>query len=517
MKQKKNAALALSTLLLSMTALAACSGNSANPAPGAGDTSKGGQPISAKPVKLDIIENASGLPAPDQDQIKKEIDKAINSDLNLTGYASADDYKNQLNVRMASGNFPDLFAVDRTQLKQFSEQGLLLDLTPYKDKLKTTVDFIGADSVKKGMQNGKWFAVAKTPTIPYHTYWVRKDWLDKVGMKAPTTVEELLEVAKAFTEKDPDGNGKKDTYGLTGGKLSAFAPVFGAYGVGAFGTNSGAGSFYIRDGKLVNSLYDPAMKDALAFVKKMIDSGSVDPELLANSGLQHQQKAIKGQAGIVWLDWPNVTKDEFVDQIKTVNPKADWIPIPALKGPGGQFYGGWDIGVAPMMFAIPKVLEKNPEKLNKVIELLNYVSTKDTGSLLVQFGIKGKHYNLEGGKVVPTELMAKEMNYSWLYQFTGRPEMDYLFVKFDKQKEFIEFANKQPRIQTLNGFIDNPSGYNAADAARYMEEEISKFVYGKRPMTEYDAFIKTLETSMNYKAFMDAGTKQLNDLGFGKK
>ena len=79
---------------------------------------------SGKPVKLEIIESGNNLPSPDKDIIKQELDKALNIDLNLTVYPSADDYSNQLNVRMASGNFPDLFMVDRQQLIQFSKQGL---------------------------------------------------------------------------------------------------------------------------------------------------------------------------------------------------------------------------------------------------------------------------------------------------------------------------------------------------------------------------------------------------------
>ncbi|MDR6551931.1 extracellular solute-binding protein [Paenibacillus qinlingensis] len=475
------------------------------------ESTKAAATSSGKPVKIDIIETGSGLPTPDQDIIKQELDKALNTEINLTVYASGDDYKNQLNVRMASANFPDLFAVDRQQLKQFSEQGLLLDLTPYMDKLKPTKDFIGDASLKKGALNGKTYAIAKSPTVPYNTYWIRKDWLDKLNLKVPTTPEELYNVAKAFTEQDPDGNGKKDTFGLTGSKFGAFEPVFGAYGI----AYSGVPSLYVKDNKMVNSLYDPNMKDALGFIQKMVASGEVDPELMANTGTQHQQKAIKGQAGIVYLDWPNVTKDQFVEQIKAVNPNANWIQVEAMKGVGGQFVSGNDIGATAGMYAIPKSLEKSPEKLQKVLDLLNYVSGKD-GSPLVQYGVKGKHYNLDGTKVVPTDLMGKEGGYFWLYQFTGRPEMDYLTVKFAPQSKFIEFASKQPRIEVLNGFVDFPNGYNAADANRYIEEELSKFIYGKRPLSEYDSFIKTLEGSMNYKAYLDAAEKRIKELGYIK-
>ncbi|MBW7457030.1 extracellular solute-binding protein, partial [Paenibacillus sepulcri] len=262
-------------------------------------TTAGGQPNTAAPaaeapgkaVKIDIIEPGNGLPSPDQDIIKQELDSKLGTDLNLTVYASGDDYKNQLNVRMASANFPDLFTVDRLQLKQFSEQGLLLDLSDYLEKLKPTIDFIGEDSLKKGMFNDRVYAIAKSPQIPYNTYWVRKDWLDKLGLQPPKTLDDLYTVAKAFTDQDPDGNGKKDTFGMTGAKLGTFSSVFGAYGIGF----DGSPTMYIRDNKLVNSLHDPGMKDALTFIRKLVDAGAVDPELMANSGLQHQEKAIKGQ------------------------------------------------------------------------------------------------------------------------------------------------------------------------------------------------------------------------------
>jgi len=521
MIRRKLYSVSIALALLASVLLTACSSGGAgapadSPPPqqnaetggAAADPGASKEETSDKKIKLEIIEGGNNLPSPDKDIIKQELDKALNVDLNLTVYASGDDYKNQLNVRMASGNFPDLFAVDRQQLVEFSKQGLLLDLTPYVDQLQQVESFIGEDSLKKGMVDGKLFAISKSPQIPYHTFFIRKDWLDQLQLQVPTTIEELKAVSEAFTNNDPDGNGKKDTYGLTGGKFGAFSPVFGAFGVGD------PGHFYVKDGKVVNALYDPAMRDALAFIKSLIDGGSVDPELLANAGLQHQEKAIKGQAGIIYIDWPNMTKEQFVEQIKTVNPNAEWIQIEAPAGPAGSYYGTWDIGAAPGRYAIPKALEKDPEKLQRLFDLLNYISDPNGGSMLVQFGVEGVHYSLEGGKPVMTD-KAGDVGYSWLYQFTGRPEMEYLQAKFAKQAEFIEFANNQPRIQSLNGFIDTPEGFNGADASRFIEEELAKFMYGKRDLAEYDDFLATLETAMNYRTYIDASVAQLNALGYG--
>ncbi|PYI54035.1 extracellular solute-binding protein [Paenibacillus flagellatus] len=512
MKTEKRLTLAVSSVAIAAAVLAGCGSDSgkgqaadpggANPAPGASEP--------AKPVRLEVMQSASGLPSPDKDFVKQAIDKALNIDLAMTAYGSADDYQSQLNVRLSSGNLPDLFGVNKVQMQQYQKQNLLLDLTPYMDKeLKAVKDFIGADTVKKGTVDGKVYAIPKAPGIPYSTYWIRKDWLEALKLKAPTTLEELMTVAKAFTENDPDGNGKKDTIGITGGSLSTFAPLYGAFGT------ANPGEFFVKDGKVINSLYDPAMKDALAYIKGLISAGVVDPEIMANTGLQHQEKAIKGQAGIIFIDWANIAKDQFVEQIKKVNPKAEWVQFSSPKGPGGQYDNSYDIGNAGAMFAIPKSLEKDKAKLQKIFDLLNYVSTKE-GSRLVQFGLEGKHYNVQGDKLVATELMGKEAGYTWLYQFTGRPEKEYLKVKFAGQADVIEFASSRPRLQVLNGFINLPDGYTPTDANRYLEEEFVKFVYNKRPLTEYDAFLKTMETTMNYKLYVDSAVKQLNALGYGK-
>ncbi|GBF74349.1 ABC transporter substrate-binding protein [Paenibacillus sp. 598K] len=502
----------LALTLLMTTVLTACStGKDNDPNPGTGNNGndQGGNGA-GKVIKLDIMQSASGLPSPDKDFIRTALNEALNVDINMTTYGSPDDYQSQLNIRMSSTNLPDLFSVNKAQVQQYQAQDILLDLTPYMDnELKAVKDFLGEDTLKKGMIDGKLYAIPKAPGIPSTSLWIRKDWLDNLKLEVPKTLDEFYEVAKAFVERDPDGNNAKDTMGLTGTSLSTFAAFYGSFGT------VNPGEFYVKDGEVVNSLYDPEMRDALAYFRKLNEAGVVDPEIMANNGMMHQEKAIKGQAGIIFIDWANLTKNEFVEQIKTVNPNAEWIQLESPQGPGGNYANSFDIGAAGTMFAIPKSLEKDTEKLNKVFELLNYVSEGE-GSRLVQFGLEGTHFNIEGDKVVATELMAQEAGYSWLYQFTGRPEVEYLKVKFASQGQYIDFASELPRIEVLNGFLTYPEGYNPADADRYLEEEFTKFVYGLRPLEEYDAFLETMENTMNYKLYVESAIQQLNDLGYGK-
>ena len=74
--------------------------------------------------------------------------------------------------------------------------------------------------------------------------YVRKDWLDRLGLEPPETLEEYYEVIRAFTLDDPDGNGVQDTIGLTlTSKLGRSSPFFGAFGTRGIRGLNGMGSW----------------------------------------------------------------------------------------------------------------------------------------------------------------------------------------------------------------------------------------------------------------------------------
>ncbi|MDF2961404.1 MAG: transporter substrate-binding protein [Paenibacillus sp.] len=500
---KKSIAGFTCTVVLASTMLAACSGGAKPEAANAGkpEANKG-------PVKINIALEGSGLPAPQDDAIKKELDKKLNTDITLTAVQGASDYLNQIKVRSAAGNMPDLMMVDLVTLNDFATKGLLLDLTPHMDtKLKQAKDFMGASLLKKGMVNGKNYAITRIADVPFSSFWIRQDWLNTLNLKMPTTLDELYTVAKAFTEKDPDGNGKKDTYGFTGTEFETFAPIFGAHGVGV----PGKGMFYLKDGKIVNTYYDPNTKGALEYIQKLVSENLVDPQFMTNKGTMARDQMIQGKAGILFSGWTDIGKQEYLQQLKTVNAKAELVQMAPPKGPAGQYDTAFDAEKPSRLFVIPKSVEKNPEKLEKIFELLNYVSGKE-GNRLVMYGIEGKHYNVKGDKIELTELMAKEGNYFNFYQITGRPNEEYLTTKFPQETAFIKFALSLPRLNSIDSAIIPPAGYNAADADRYAKEELTKFIYNKRPLAEYPAFLKTMEDTFKYKMLLDEAQKRAKEL-----
>ncbi|MFD0669962.1 extracellular solute-binding protein [Cohnella sp. GCM10027633] len=480
------------------------SASASAPAP---SQSESAAPEAGEKIKIEALKVGWGTKMPADDFVKKNLDEKLNIDLELTLPGNTDEVKNQLSTRIAASDPPDIMElVDRNHLLQLANMGALLDLTPYLNDLPNVKQLATEEGLKKGVVNGKTYALAKAPTLLTQSYWIRKDWLTNLNLPMPTTFDELLEVAKAFAEKDPDGNGKKDTLGMTAQEWLAFNPIFGSYGVG-----SSYKDIYIKDGQAISAVYDPAYRDALASVKKLLDAGVVDPELFSNKGAVPRDKAITGQAGIIYTDF-ELFRDEHAASIKAANPNAEWAIVPSLTGPGGQFESSYDLGGSSGFVALPKSLDKDPDKVKRILQLLDHVS-HDEGLRLVEYGLEGTHFTLKDGKAEVTDKIT-ESSYSWVYQLMGRPEKEYLSTKFPKQAPQIQEAAAKPRLNVYNGFIDPPATVNLADAQRFMNDELLKFAFGKSPMSEYDKFLSTLDTTYGYKQYIEEANKQLKALGF---
>lgn len=497
MKNKKGFAAAA----LSLALLAGCSGGNAGPS----ETNEGNTGTGGEPVKISVFVSGSNFPTPDKEPIISQLNEDLNMDME---FIASSEYEQQLNVKIAGGTPPDIYQVTNAQLQSYVKQNLLLELDGYLDQMPNLMQTFTETDYNKGKVNGKIYAISKRSDIPMATYWVRKDWLDNLELAEPTTIEELKEVAIAFTEDDPDQNGQDDTYGFTGIEFAAFEGILAAYGTGLF-------EWYIRDNEVTYGATSPETKAALEFIRELVELGVVDPELMANKGLQDQDKVFKGKAGIIYRNWGEMVKDNNVETYKSINPDAEWLQLGALAGPGGTYAGSWGEGRSPAKFAISKSVEKNPEKLNKILEYFDYITEPGKGQLTVNYGIEGTHYKMEGDKVVSLPAMS-ELGYGWMTQLTGRNELEYLSVKFPKQESYIEFAQELPRIPTYSDFVPHPEGVIADDKRKYETEEMTKFIYGKRPLTEFDAFVDTLNSTYQLPLYVDEAKKALTGLGYIK-
>ena len=139
-------------------------------------------------------------------------------DLKLTMLPSSESDQDQKIQAAGAGNvLPDIFMVRRPVLVNLVNQGLVAQVDDCFEKMPNRTALIyDADAIGNATIDGHVYGFASPGAIVRNEgLLVRKDWLDNLGLDIPTTTDELMEVLRAFTFNDPDGNGKNDTYGYT--------------------------------------------------------------------------------------------------------------------------------------------------------------------------------------------------------------------------------------------------------------------------------------------------------------
>ncbi len=451
----------------------------------------------------------------DQDVILKVLNEKFNMDLQLNVIES--EYASKLNLQVASGNVPDIMQVTAAQFAEFLDQDLLLPIEDYVDQMPnfmaTYPDLLTDETLR--VDGHLYFLSGNRPpegvVKSYYSIWVRQDWLDKLGLSAPTTLEEFQAVAVAFAQQDPDGNGQNDTFGYTGmgaaaGQLNALNPLLGAYGVGM-------NDYILQDGTLVYSATAPEYRDALEWIKGFIDTGAVDPDMmLMDTFDQVREKVYRNQVGMIYMSWAEFVKPPYDQMLAEMTPDAKWVQITPPEGPGGVYDGVYNVPGAKNSGRVLSVeLAKDPEKLARVLAYLDYIVAGE-GERLVCYGIEGDHYTMDGDTITPTDRVG-EVSYAWQHQVMGRNEPVYLATKFPTCHDQIQFAADLPRIDGYNNFVGIPKDRNKADLQRYVTEETTRFIYGKRALDTFDAYVSVLYDSYGLKDYLDLGIETLRQAG----
>lgn len=166
--------------------------------------------------------------------------------LNYTIAAAGDDYTQKLTMAIASNELPDLMDLPPEEFSELANAGMLADITDSYEKdasdlLKQTIEVDGGIQLASAKVDGKLYGLPQLSAADgtCDLLWIRTDWLENLGLKAPTTMDELIEVAKAFRYNDPDGNGQDDTWGIgfqkaivseDGASPGSYEGFFAAYG-----------------------------------------------------------------------------------------------------------------------------------------------------------------------------------------------------------------------------------------------------------------------------------------------
>lgn len=383
-------------------------------------------------------------------EIEMALEEVVGVDLKLNWVPNAS-YGDKVNITLAGDDLPQVMVVQGKDpgFIRNAEAGAFWELNDYLEdypNLKTNLPEVqDAASV-----NGKVYGIFRARDAMREAVIVRKDWLSNLGLEMPKTTEDLYEVAKAFTENDPDGNGADDTYGIIVPKWP-----------GTIGTNSpwdaietwyGAGNRWTeRDGELVPNFTTDEWMKALEFERQLVDEGLVNRDFATFDSAKWNEPFLTGQGGII-ID-VHSRAGQLISLLKQSQPDTftEYVDITGnLEGPDGELHALPTTGYSGFL-AIPRSAVRTEGELRGVLEVLDKMNSEEAGPILNN-GIEGVTYTLEDGLAVAVDDVPQElkdavlsfaqlgMNVNGFRGYLPKQPTEYEQQMYDKRKQ-IEAAD----------------------------------------------------------------------------
>ncbi len=249
--------------------------------------------------------------------------------------AMDEQYTDSVTMVIAQNDLPDVMIVeDLDDLQYLVDNDMIADLTDsynncMSDTIKNIYGSYGRDILDVVTFGGKIMAIPETNISDGpNLIWLRKDWMDALGLSAPRTLSDVEEIIRQFKEKDPGHNGAGNTVGLVCdtslcggcGYSSEYTLdiIFAAYG--AFPKQW----IYDEDGNVVYGSVQPEAKEALAHIHELYKEGILDQDFLMRTSSNLIELIVDGQCGSFFGPWwaPNNPLMQAVEQ----NKDAEWQP-----------------------------------------------------------------------------------------------------------------------------------------------------------------------------------------------
>ena len=454
-------------VLAALSLLASCGGRSGSGNAAADDGS---------PTDIAIAFAFDGVEPPQPgDDIWRTIEEYTNTRLSPTWYTNytAVVYPTLL----ASGDMPEIVtALDIPITKAAVKDGLFWDLDPF---LAETENLSGYHPtiIQNSKVDGKLIGVPKVRPLVRRTILYRGDWAEKLGIKhPPTNIPELYEMFRAFAHDDPDGNGIKDTYGLTtqtGQGIQFFTFLFGAPNIWEVGPN----------GEFINHFTTPEYIEGLKFLKRLYDEKILHPEWATVNRNQFNIMFTEGMVLGAFLDSTNAFQ-QLGAPLEEKVPDA-WIgSVTHMTNPRGEVRTFGESGHLGWL-AIPKTV---PEaKAKKVVKFLDMMSDETMCSLMI-WGKENVHHRMVNGMAVMI------------------PEMESRYV------DSIRWPWRLPLSTVDYEYIAKPGVYSKyAQMQLDVDQEELKYMV---PNPSYPLFSQTLtERNQNLEQILnDAGVQFINGM-----
>ncbi|MBD0383813.1 extracellular solute-binding protein [Paenibacillus sedimenti] len=374
-------------LLLTVSLLSACNNEASSP----NDLASDGRPVVSIMAPLHF-------PHPPIPELVQEIEKRTQTKLDLNWVPDVI-YTDKMNTALTTNSLKKATYVKYTDymlMKNSIRSGAFWDIRPYLEQYPNLKQ-LNKDILNQAAVDGKIYGLYTERPSSRQGIILREDWLNNLKLDKPRTIDELYQMLKAFTNQDPDRNGKNDTIGLT----DRNDLVFGAFKTlsSYFGTPNNWG---LADGKLVPEFETTAYVDTMNFMKKLYDEKLINSDFAVTSKDVQRDKFIRGTAGAYIGSMQDVQR--LSDEVKMANPQARLTLVNHIEGPTG--FRIWSIPNYSALYLFSKKAIRTEEELKQVLHFFDRTMDKDVANLM-KYGLEGRHYTAKGDKVQLSEETSK--------------------------------------------------------------------------------------------------------------
>jgi putative aldouronate transport system substrate-binding protein len=313
---------------------------------------------------------------------------------------------------------------------------------------------------------------------------MRVDWLDKLGLQVPVTLDDFKNVLIAFRDRDPDGNGIKDTVPFSFDlSYENICPLFR----GIFDINA---DYSVVNGKIQYAFATENARKMTAFMADLYREGLLDPEFAIMDKQRQGQWVTNDRIGSAWVYWWHMKAwDLAIKESHGIDSSPFWwVALPL------------NINNQPTKLKIvdpadPLLLFPAGGHTKEAVDLLNYMLDPVIAETL-QFGFEGIHWERDAnGDRYLTEAY-NDIIWRWKY-------CDGLIYRIDNmiESENMEYGDYRIPIQQYGGGIASwdvllPPIVGIEEKAiaiyDYSMGHLVEFIMGEKPMSEYDSFIQEL-------------------------
>ncbi|WP_052487050.1 extracellular solute-binding protein [Gordoniibacillus kamchatkensis] len=403
----------------------------------------------------------------------------------VKGEIPAGNAADSLALTIASGDLPDLLYIYQGDDLKYGQQGALTNLAPHLAKMPNVQKFFADNPATKARitaPGGELYYITNegAGVTNWRIWFNREDIFKKHNLQQPKTWDDLYQVATELKKLYPDSFPIAFRHGLT--TLEVLAPSFGTY------------PSYYPDPATGKAKYGPienSFKDLITYLNKFYKEGLIAPDWLSWD-YKAWTHAITTNKSFITVQY--IAQMEIINnQLKGAN--MQFMAPPA--GTGGKAYlpnGNFETGGL--------AVSSKTKNLDAALKFIDFQYSKE-GIDLLSWGKEGVTYTVESGqrKFKPEYKEFTDLRKNLGIMTTGTygvfDTKSFLSMIAEKERYVYYEAPKYAfpvQILTPNFTPDELDLFQTVETniRKHYEENVSKFILGDRPLSEWDKFVEEI-------------------------